>query len=147
MGFGVPQASHKPKRIDPGGHDWMIDAVCRSVGPDLFFPNENKNGTGMMRGRGAASRLEQARTVCAACPVQSQCLSYARAHGEQWGIWGGIDFSVPDRDRSTPRTDAGCAPCGTAAAARRHYRHGTPLCAACREAAAREQKAKRAKQS
>lgn len=32
--------------------------------------------------------------VCGGCPVRVACLAGARARGEQFGIWGGVDVSV-----------------------------------------------------
>jgi hypothetical protein len=31
--------------------------------------------------------------ICAACPIRQECLAAALARDEQWGIWGGQQFS------------------------------------------------------
>jgi WhiB family redox-sensing transcriptional regulator len=64
--------------IDP---DWQRQAACRSCSPDLFFP---AGTTGA-----AVHEIAAAKAVCAECPVQSQCLRFALATGQAYGIWGG----------------------------------------------------------
>lgn len=56
---------------------WQIVANCRGVDPDLFFPE-----------RGASTR--EAKAVCRGCEVRPECLEYALAEGERFGIWGGL---------------------------------------------------------
>jgi WhiB family redox-sensing transcriptional regulator len=62
---------------------WQERAACRGVGIDLFFP---VGSTGP-----AADEIRRARQICAGCPVRQQCLDYALASGQQYGIWGGLD--------------------------------------------------------
>ena len=57
--------------------DWQTRANCMGVDPDLFFPE-----------RGASTR--EAKAVCRGCEVRGECLEYALAHGEKFGIWGGL---------------------------------------------------------
>jgi WhiB family redox-sensing transcriptional regulator len=56
---------------------WQDQANCLGVDPDLFFPE-----------RGASTR--EAKEVCRGCEVRQQCLDYALANGEKFGIWGGL---------------------------------------------------------
>ena len=56
---------------------WQDNANCLGVDPDLFFPE-----------RGASTR--EAKEVCRACIVRGECLEYALAKGEKFGIWGGM---------------------------------------------------------
>ena len=56
---------------------WQERANCLGVDPDLFFPE-----------RGASTR--EAKAVCKGCEVRDDCLEYALAHGEKFGIWGGL---------------------------------------------------------
>ena len=56
---------------------WQERANCLGVDPDLFFPE-----------RGASTR--EAKSVCRGCEVRAECLEYALAHGEKFGIWGGL---------------------------------------------------------
>jgi WhiB family redox-sensing transcriptional regulator len=61
----------------PEERRWQEQANCLGVDPDLFFPE-----------RGASTR--EAKAVCRGCEVQAECLEYALAHGEKFGIWGGL---------------------------------------------------------
>ena len=56
---------------------WQDEANCLGVDPDLFFPE-----------RGASTR--EAKEVCRGCVVREDCLEYALANGEKFGIWGGL---------------------------------------------------------
>ncbi|HXY43360.1 MAG TPA: WhiB family transcriptional regulator [Acidimicrobiales bacterium] len=56
---------------------WQTRANCMGVDPDLFFPE-----------RGASTR--EAKEVCRGCVVREDCLNYAIANGEKFGIWGGM---------------------------------------------------------
>jgi WhiB family redox-sensing transcriptional regulator len=56
--------------------EWMADGLCAQVDPELFFPEA-----------GAPNR--EAKAVCAGCEVRSECLAYALAHRERFGVWGG----------------------------------------------------------
>jgi WhiB family transcriptional regulator, redox-sensing transcriptional regulator len=56
---------------------WQDYANCLGVDPDLFFPE-----------RGASTR--EAKEVCRGCVVRQECLEYALANGEKFGIWGGM---------------------------------------------------------
>lgn len=60
---------------DPAG--WQADAACRDADAELFFSLDE-------------SRQQEALALCAECPVRRQCLEHALAHGEQYGIWGGL---------------------------------------------------------
>jgi WhiB family redox-sensing transcriptional regulator len=55
--------------------------------PAIFFPT-----------RGAP--LDEARAVCARCPVRADCLDYAMETGQKFGIWGGLS----ERERRARRT-------------------------------------------
>ncbi len=57
--------------------DWQSKANCLGVDPDLFFPE-----------RGASTK--EAKGVCKGCVVRDDCLEYALANGEKFGIWGGM---------------------------------------------------------
>jgi WhiB family redox-sensing transcriptional regulator len=59
------------------GNRWQERANCLGVDPDLFFPE-----------RGASTR--EAKGVCRGCEVRVECLEYALAQGEKFGIWGGL---------------------------------------------------------
>ena len=67
---------------------WQESANCLGVDPDLFFPE-----------RGASTR--EAKGVCKGCEVRGDCLEYALAHGEKFGIWGGLS----ERERRRVRRE------------------------------------------
>jgi WhiB family redox-sensing transcriptional regulator len=61
---------------------WTDLAACRFEDPELFFPISTK-------GPGRA-QTEEAKAVCARCPVRQECLEYALATHQEAGIWGGL---------------------------------------------------------
>jgi WhiB family redox-sensing transcriptional regulator len=58
------------------GLAWQAKSRCLEVDPEIFFPE-----------RGGSSKA--ARAVCLQCEVRIECLRYALANREQFGIWGG----------------------------------------------------------
>ena len=54
---------------------WQLDAVCRGHPVEMFFPQ-----------RGASN--DEAKAICARCPVTAQGLAYA-LDGADIGIWAG----------------------------------------------------------
>ena len=57
--------------------DWHGRALCAQTDPEAFFPE-----------KGGSTR--DAKKICTGCEVRSECLSYALAHDERFGIWGGL---------------------------------------------------------
>ena len=56
---------------------------ARCVGrTELFFPTYNERPSTRER------REQRARQLCARCPAEEACRSFARRHGE-YGVWGG----------------------------------------------------------
>jgi WhiB family transcriptional regulator, redox-sensing transcriptional regulator len=62
--------------------DWRHRADCHDLDPELFFP------VGI--GESALRQTRAAKTVCAACPVHVECLRWALASGQEFGVWGGL---------------------------------------------------------
>lgn len=61
---------------------WMSQAVCATVGLDLWFPDGNSVQV-------RQGELEAIR-VCKSCPVRQDCLDHALDLGPNLqGIWGG----------------------------------------------------------
>ncbi len=56
---------------------WAADAKCLQAEPDTFFPE-----------KGGSTR--EAKRICSACDVREECLEYALANDERFGIWGGL---------------------------------------------------------
>jgi len=60
----------------------MSRAACRDTpDPGVFFPAS--------AGDAMAGQAEEAKAVCAACPVRAVCLRYALATRQEFGVWGG----------------------------------------------------------
>jgi WhiB family transcriptional regulator, redox-sensing transcriptional regulator len=56
---------------------WQERALCAQTDPEAFFPE-----------KGGSTR--EAKKVCLTCDVRSECLEYALANDERFGIWGGL---------------------------------------------------------
>ena len=56
---------------------WHADALCAQTDPEAFFPE-----------KGGSTR--DAKRICTGCNVKAQCLEYALANDERFGIWGGL---------------------------------------------------------
>jgi len=63
---------------------WHRDAACRSMGPDLFFPDMGESPA-------------RAKAVCERCTVAEACGAAGRELGGGYGVWGGT--SASDRRR------------------------------------------------
>ncbi|MGI8867684.1 MAG: WhiB family transcriptional regulator [Mycobacteriales bacterium] len=57
--------------------EWQERALCAQTDPEAFFPE-----------KGGSTR--EAKKICTGCEVRSECLEYALAHDERFGIWGGL---------------------------------------------------------
>ncbi len=64
---------------------WHLQASCRGPNNAIFFPPSR-----LERRTEKRRREQRAKEICAACPVQLDCRSYAFEIGEQHGIWGGL---------------------------------------------------------
>ena len=56
---------------------WQERALCAQTDPEAFFPE-----------KGGSTR--EAKRICTTCTVRDECLEYALAHDERFGIWGGL---------------------------------------------------------
>jgi WhiB family redox-sensing transcriptional regulator len=64
---------------------WQARAACRGPHASVFFPPPQ-----FERKDEKAAREEQAKAICATCPVREPCLAYALRIREPHGIWGGM---------------------------------------------------------
>ena len=55
---------------------WRKRAACQGIDPEVFFPAEDEYA-------------DEAKEICAICPVRQACLEHALAHREREGVWGG----------------------------------------------------------
>lgn len=65
------------KLFDAVEQDWQEQALCAQTDPEAFFPE-----------KGGSTR--EAKRICQACGVRDECLEYALANDERFGIWGGL---------------------------------------------------------
>lgn len=79
---------------------WQDQALCAQTDPELFFPD--KSGS-----------TREAKRVCQSCEVRTQCLEYAIANQERFGVWGGLSErerrKVLQERTGNARTCAWCA--------------------------------------
>lgn len=78
---------------------WVAEAACRTVDPELFFTADLRTGRWS---RQQKATIDEAKDVCAGCPVQEQCLAHAM-DTRQAGIWGGTTEGERDALRRTRR--------------------------------------------
>lgn len=78
--------------------EWRDRGACASQPTSLFFPE-----------RGAMAPVNEAKAICAGCPVKAECLEWALTLPEEAGIWGGT--SARER-RAMPRPVKICRDCG-----------------------------------
>ncbi|OAR21771.1 WhiB family transcriptional regulator [Mycobacterium leprae] len=84
-GITRPYLSVVPKALvafevesEPESSDqWQDRALCAQTDPEAFFPE-----------KGGSTR--EAKKICLGCEVRHECLEYALAHDERFGIWGGL---------------------------------------------------------
>lgn len=79
--LGVPgvraSAGSSSEDVDDNPLAWQTDALCAQTDPEAFFPE-----------KGGSTR--DAKKICTTCEVRAQCLEYALANDERFGIWGGL---------------------------------------------------------
>lgn len=73
-----------------GAFAWQEQALCAQTDPEAFFPE-----------KGGSTR--EAKKVCLGCTVKTECLEYALAQDERFGIWGGLS----ERERRKLKRAAG----------------------------------------
>ena len=67
-----------------GPASWQQRAACRGADTQIFYHPENERGPSRRR------REQLAKHICRACPVVTDCLSWALATREPYGVWGGL---------------------------------------------------------
>ena len=75
--------------LTPEDDLWQEKALCAQTDPEAFFPE-----------KGGSTR--EAKRICEGCEVRSECLDYALANDERFGIWGGLS----ERERRKLRREA-----------------------------------------
>jgi hypothetical protein len=59
---------------------WQQYALCAEIDTEPWFPDQLRQG-------------DYAKSICKQCPVKLNCYEYAVENNEEWGIWGGVDFT------------------------------------------------------
>jgi WhiB family transcriptional regulator, redox-sensing transcriptional regulator len=88
--------------------NWRSAGACLSADPDLFFPISSA-GPG-------ERQIARAKMICAGCQVRQECLDFALAHDQLYGIWGGTTPEDRQRARRRKRRAAATAAKRTVAA-------------------------------
>ena len=70
---------------------WQEQALCAQTDPEAFFPE-----------KGGSTR--EAKKICTGCEVRAECLEFALANDERFGIWGGLSERERRRLRLQQRT-------------------------------------------
>ena len=72
--------------------EWMEQAECLGVRNTIFYPPEldDDDGTAGYSAEEYEAAYAQAKSICAVCPVQQECLDHALEKKERWGCWGGL---------------------------------------------------------
>jgi WhiB family redox-sensing transcriptional regulator len=87
----MPAFSPDPPAVGPRPSSsetpWRALALCVGHDPELWFPVNSDGGGNAVR-------------ICCACPVRLDCLSWAIAHDERDGIWGGVSARKRQRMRT-----------------------------------------------
>ena len=101
---------------------WFENASCRGMDPDIFYGDTR-------------AQTREAKKVCAGCPGQDACLSWAVDTFQEFGVWGGMT----SRQRSKWAAGSGrrnLTPIrhGTHLGYATHLRRGERACQACSEA-------------
>jgi WhiB family redox-sensing transcriptional regulator len=65
---------------------WQDRALCRGADANLFFTPSH-----LEKQEEREAREALAKAVCARCPVRRECLAFALATRESYGIWGGLN--------------------------------------------------------
>jgi len=72
-----PEGSPEGSLREPDNQEWQERALCAQTDPEAFFPE-----------KGGSTR--EAKRICTGCEVRAECLEYALAQDERFGIWGGL---------------------------------------------------------
>lgn len=91
----APDIENPPRALP-----WADQALCAQADPDLWFEqSSSRYETKSVTSVEAEERRSMAKAICERCPVTAECLSWALAHDERYGIWGGTDPSERARMR------------------------------------------------
>jgi WhiB family transcriptional regulator, redox-sensing transcriptional regulator len=83
-GASAPVSVIRASGFAAGVHrgNWRKLAACRFAELELFFPAVSADLTG--------EQAQRAKALCGACPVRRECLQFALATRQSYGVWGGM---------------------------------------------------------
>ena len=76
------RARHIDDRCNMLMLEWVQQAACRDVDPEMFFPAGDSHFAHM--------QIAAAKAVCRRCDVRKACLAWAVATESVEDIWGGL---------------------------------------------------------
>lgn len=65
---------------------WQDKANCVGKSTSLFFFDVGVGGN-------PSKAYKEARSICMSCEVAKECYDFAVSNNEQYGVWGGVNFS------------------------------------------------------
>lgn len=74
----VPPPDVAPTQRDlrpPSWHEWSL---CAGMDQEIFFSEDRRKRVPLAK---------DAKTICRACPVATECLTWALEHEEEFGVW------------------------------------------------------------
>jgi WhiB family redox-sensing transcriptional regulator len=99
---GVWIIPNRRRRLSPP--EWTAAALCArlptTTSDSIFFGVEHREAPGSL-----IAAANNARQLCARCPVAITCLTHALVTGERYGVWGGT--SGRQRAKLRLRLEAG----------------------------------------
>ena len=66
---------------------WRERGRCKGADPEIFYPEDEEN----------EALADEAKAICALCPVRETCLEHAITVREKTGVWGG--YTARERRR------------------------------------------------
>lgn len=82
--FISKEAREAHKRLILAIDDNGGTTLCAQTDPEAFFPDKGDS-------------VVAAKRICEKCPITAECLAFALANREQYGVFGGL--STRERDR------------------------------------------------
>lgn len=83
LGEGLPSDSEPDDELSADiiafanqDRSWKSAGACAGFDTDMFYPERGES-------------TDEAKAVCQGCDIREQCLEFALANGENFGIWGG----------------------------------------------------------
>ena len=89
-GGAKPLSFPLPVFVDGG--TWRDKAKCKNLGTRDFYGS-------VKNGEDRRPLIARAVAICSKCEVRKECFNFAKKNGEQFGVWGGIDFFISKKQK------------------------------------------------